>query len=133
MAAGADDYGRLDQVEIAGARHRALGRREEPDPGVARPADEEGPRRHEDTDCKRHGTTTLFAALNVLDGTVIGRNMQRHRHQEFIRFLTAIEAAVPTGSQVHALVDRCAAHKHPQVRAWLDRHPRWTFPFAPTS
>ena len=56
------------------------------------PADEEGPRRHEDADCKRHGTTTLFAALNVLDGTVIGRNMQRHRHQEFIRFCVA-EAA----------------------------------------
>ena len=84
-------------------------------------------------DYKRHGTTTLFAALNVLDGTVIGRNMQRHRHQEFIRFLNAIEAAVPTGSQVHAILDNYAAHKHPKVRAWLDRHPRWTFHFVPTS
>ena len=84
-------------------------------------------------DYKRHGTTTLFAALNVLDGTVIGRNMQRHRHQEFIRFLNAVEATVPDGKQVHAILDNYAAHKHPKVRAWLDRHPRWTFHFVPTS
>jgi transposase len=84
-------------------------------------------------DYKRHGTTTLFAALNVLDGTVIGRNMQRHRHQEFIRFLNAVEAAVPDGKQVHAILDNYAAHKHPKVRAWLARHPRWTFHFVPTS
>ena len=84
-------------------------------------------------DYKRHGTTTLFAALDVLDGTVIGRNMQRHRHQEFIRFLNAIEAEVPAGKTVHAILDNYAAHKHPKVRAWLDRHPRWTFHFTPTS
>jgi transposase len=84
-------------------------------------------------DYKRNGTTTLFAALNVLDGTVIGRNMQRHRHQEFIRFLNAVEAAVPQDKQVHAILDNYAAHKHPKVRAWLDRHPRWTFHFVPTS
>ena len=66
-------------------------------------------------DYKRHGTTTLFAALNVLDGTVIGRNMQRHRHQEFIRFLNAIEAAVPAGKLVHVILDNYAAHKHPKV------------------
>jgi transposase len=84
-------------------------------------------------DYKRHGTTTLFAALNVLDGTVIGRNMARHRHQEFVRFLNAIEAAVPQDKQVHAILDNYAAHKHPKVRAWLDRHPRWTFHFVPTS
>jgi transposase len=84
-------------------------------------------------DYKRHGTTTLFAALNVLDGTVIGRNMARHRHQEFIRFLNAIEGTVPAGRQVHAILDNYAAHKHPKVRAWLDRHPRWTFHFVPTS
>ena len=64
-------------------------------------------------DYKRHGTTTLFAALNVLDGTVIGRNMQRHRHQEFIRFLNAIEAAVPAGKLVHVILDNYAAHKQP--------------------
>lgn len=81
----------------------------------------------------RHGTTTLFAALNVLDGTVIGRNMQRHRHQEFIHFLNQVEAAVPAGKVVHAVVDNYATHKHPKVRAWLVRHPRWTFHFTPTS
>jgi transposase len=81
----------------------------------------------------RNGTTTLFAALNVMDGTVIGRNMQRHRHQEFIRFLNQVEAAVPAGKTVHAIVDNYATHKHPKVRAWLARHPRWTFHFTPTS
>jgi transposase len=82
---------------------------------------------------KRHGTTTLFAAMNVLDGTVIGRNMQRHRHQEFIRFLNAVEREVPAGKTVHAILDNYAAHKHPEVRKWLARHPRWTFHFTPTS
>ena len=84
-------------------------------------------------DYKRHGTTTLFAALDVLEGTVLGRCMQRHRHQEFIRFLNAIEAAVPAGKIVHAIADNYAAHKHPKVRAWLANHPRWTFHFTPTS
>jgi transposase len=84
-------------------------------------------------DYKRHGTTTLFAALNVFDGTVIGRNMQRHRHQEFIRFLNGIEAEVPAGKVVHVILDNYAAHKHPRVRQWLERHPRWTFHFTPTS
>lgn len=84
-------------------------------------------------DYKRHGTTTLFAALNVLDGTVIGRNMQRHRHQEFIRFLNAIEAQVPARKFVHVILDNYAAHKHPKVCQWLDRHPRFAFHFTPTS
>jgi transposase len=84
-------------------------------------------------DHKRHGTPTLFAALNVLDGTVIGRNMQRHRHQEFIRFLNAAEAEVPAGKIVHVILDNYAAHKHPKVRQWLDRHERFTFHFTPTS
>src|ERR1700716_3443842 len=84
-------------------------------------------------DYKRHGTTTLFAALNVLDGTVIGRNVQRHRHQEFIRFLNTIEEQVPAGKVIHAIVDNYATHKHPKVRQWLARHPRWTFHFTPTS
>ena len=65
-------------------------------------------------DYERHGTTTLFAAMNVLDGTVIGRNMQRHRHQEFIRFLNVIEKQVPVGKTIHAIVDNYAAHKHPK-------------------
>ena len=84
-------------------------------------------------DYKRHGTTTLFAALNVLDGTIIGRNMQRHRHQEFIRFLNTVEAQVPAGKIVHAIVDNYAPDKHPKVQAWLARHPRWVFHFTPTS
>ena len=84
-------------------------------------------------DYRRNGTTTLFAALNVLDGTVIGRNMQRHRHQEFIRFLNTIEAEAPVGKVIHAILDNYAVHKHAKVRRWLDRHPRWTFHFTPTS
>ena len=84
-------------------------------------------------DYKRHGTTTLFAALDVLDGKVIGQNMQRHRHQEFIRFLNTIERQVPAGKVIHAIADNYGAHKHPKVKAWLKRHPRWTFHFTPTS
>jgi len=81
----------------------------------------------------RNGTTTLFAALDVLEGTVIGRCMQRHRHQEFIRFLNAIEAEVPAGKVVHVILDNYAAHKHPKVMQWLGRHPRFVFHFTPTS
>ena len=84
-------------------------------------------------DYKRNGTTTLFAALNILDGTVIGRCMRRHRHQEFIRFLNAVERAVPAGKVVHAIVDNYAAHKQPNVLKWIADHPRWTFHFTPTS
>ena len=82
-------------------------------------------------DYKRHGTTTLFAALNILDGTVIGRNMQRHRHQEFIRFLNTIEEQVPVGKVIHTIVDNYATHKHPKVRQWLARHPRSDVPLHP--
>jgi transposase len=84
-------------------------------------------------DYKRNGTTTLFAALNVLDGSVIGQCMQKHRHQEFIRFLNRIEAKVPKGKDIHVVLDNYAAHKHPKVVAWLARHPRFTFHFTPTS
>ena len=63
----------------------------------------------------RHGTTTLFAALNVLDGTVLGRCMARHRHQEFLRFLNTIEAAVPAGKLIHCILDNYGTHKHPKV------------------
>jgi transposase len=84
-------------------------------------------------DYKRHGTTTLFAALNVLEGKVIGRCMQRHRHQEFIRFLNTIETDIPAGRIIHVVLDNYATHKHPRVRAWLDRHPRFVFHFTPTS
>jgi transposase len=84
-------------------------------------------------DYKRHGTTTLFAALNVLDGTIIGRSMKHHRHQDFIRFLNAVDAQVHRRKDIHAIVDNYATHKHPKVREWLIRHPRWTFHFTPTS
>ena len=84
-------------------------------------------------DYKRNGTTTLFAALNVLDGTVIGRNMKRHRHQEFLRFLNVIERDVPAGKVIHVILDNYSPHKHEKVRQWLVRHPRWTFHFTPTS
>ena len=84
-------------------------------------------------DYKRHGTTTLFAALNVLTGTVIGQNTARHRHQEFLHFLNQIERDVPADKAIHVILDNYCTHKHANVRAWLARHPRWTFHFIPTS
>ena len=69
----------------------------------------------------------------MLDGTVLGRCMQRHRHQEFIRFLNAIERAVPAGKVIHVILDNYATHKHPKVLRWLGRHPRFVFHFTPTS
>jgi transposase len=84
-------------------------------------------------DYKRHGVTTLFAALNVLDGKVIGQCMKRHRHQEFIRFLNVIDARVAKKKMVHVIVDNYAAHKHPKVLEWIKTHPRFVFHFTPTS
>ena len=84
-------------------------------------------------DYKRNGTTTLFAALNMLDGTVIGDCMPRHRHQEFIRFLQLINVKTPLDLDIHLIVDNYGTHKHPRVRAWLKRHPRFHLHFTPTS
>jgi len=84
-------------------------------------------------DYKRNGTTTLFAALDVLEGKVVGRCMQRHRHEEFIRFLNTINTEIPAGKAVHVILDNYAAHKHPAVLAWLARHKRFFFHFTPTS
>ena len=84
-------------------------------------------------DYKRHGTTTLFAALDVLEGRIIGQCMARHRHQEFIRFLNKINRETPVGRELHLIVDNYATHKHPKVFAWLERHPRFHFHFTPTS
>src|SRR5262249_10138239 len=84
-------------------------------------------------DYKRNGTTTLFAALNILEGRVIGRCMQSHRHQEFIRFLNAVEREVAAYKAVHVVLDNYATHKHAKVTAWLQRHQRFTFHFSPTS
>jgi transposase len=84
-------------------------------------------------DYKRNGTTTLFAALNILDGTVVGRCMPSHTHKEFIKFLNAVERAVRPGRIIHAIADNYATHKHPKVKKWLADHPRWLFHFTPTS
>ena len=84
-------------------------------------------------DYKRNGTTTLFAALNVLEGKVIGQCMQRHRHQEFVRFLNKINRETPAELDVHVILDNYGTHKHPKVMAWLKRHPRFHFHFTPTS
>ena len=84
-------------------------------------------------DDKRHGTTTLFAALSMLDGHVIGNCMPRHRHQEFIRFLQTIDAETPPALELHLIVDNYGTHTHPRVRSWLGRHPRVHLHFTPTS
>ena len=84
-------------------------------------------------DYKRHGTTTLFAALSMLDGKVIGDCMPRHRHQEFIRFLKKIDKETPFGLDLHLIVDNYCTHKHPCVKSWLLRHPRFHLHFTPTS
>jgi len=84
-------------------------------------------------DYKRHGTTTLFAALNVATGKVIGQCMPRHRHQEWLKFLRAIDQATPKGLDLHLIADNYAAHKHPAVKAWLAKHPRFHMHFTPTS
>jgi putative transposase len=83
-------------------------------------------------DYKRHGTTTLFAALNVLNGAVLASCKPRHRHQEFLAFLREIDKAVPVELDVHCIVDNYATHSHPKVKAWLASRPRWHMHFIPT-
>lgn len=84
-------------------------------------------------DYKRNGTTTLFAALSMLDGKVIGDCMSRHRHQEFIRFLKKIDSETPSELDLHLIADNYGTHKHPRVKSWLRRHPRFHLHFIPTS
>lgn len=84
-------------------------------------------------DYKRHGTTTLFAALNVLDGTVIAQCQPRHRHSEWLTFLRQIHRETPKGKELHLICDNYSAHKHPKVKAWLEKHPRFHIHFTPTS
>ena len=84
-------------------------------------------------DYKRNGTTTLFAALSMLDGKVIGDCMPRHRHQEFIRFLKKIDVQTASDLNLHLIVDNYGTHKHPRVQSWLRRHPRFHLHFIPTS
>jgi transposase len=84
-------------------------------------------------DSKRNGTTTLFAALDVATGRVIGQCMKRHRHQEWLKFLRMIDRNTPLRLDVHLIADNYATHKHPKVKAWLKRHPRFHMHFTPTS
>jgi transposase len=84
-------------------------------------------------DYKRHGTTTLFAALNTLDGKVIGECMAKHRHQEFLRFLRRLDKEYPGKIPLHLILDNYGTHKQPKVKAWLEKHPRFKLHFTPTS
>ena len=84
-------------------------------------------------DYRRHGTTTLFAALDVLTGVVIGQCLPRHRHTEFLKFLKVIDREVPRGLEIHMVLDNYATHSHPAVQAWLERHRRFHLHFTPTS
>ncbi len=84
-------------------------------------------------DYKRHGVTTLFAALDVATGKVIGQCMKRHRHQEWLKFLRIIDRTTPTALDLHLIADNYAAHTHPAVKAWLVKHPRFHMHFTPTS
>ncbi len=84
-------------------------------------------------DYKRHGTTTLFAALNTIDGSVLATCMRRHRHEEWLRFLRMIERSVPKEKDIHIIADNYATHKHPNVRRWLERNSRVHVHFTPTS
>ena len=112
-----------EKSQIRGARSHPAGT-----------AVEEGPRPRTMThDYKRHGTTTLFAALDVATGKVIGECMSRHRHQEFLRFLRTIDRNAPKQFDLHLIVDNYATHKHAKVKAWLKRHPRFHLHFTPTS
>ena len=84
-------------------------------------------------DYKRNGTTSLFAALNVRDGSVIGTCMNKHRHQEWIKFLNLIKRSVPEDKDIHIICDNYSTHKHQKVKAWFERHPRFHCHYTPTS
>src|SRR5580704_3637796 len=84
-------------------------------------------------DYQRHGTPTLFAALNVLEGTVIGECQSRHRHQEFLRFLDRIDQSVGAGVDIHLVLDNYGTHQHREVKKWLSARPRYHVHFTPTS
>ena len=101
-----------------------------PQPGLPMKKGRAGTMTH---DYKRHGTTTLFAALNVLEGTVIGKCYKRHRHSEFLRFLREIDRQTPPDLDIHLIVDNYSTHKHERVKKWLVRNPRFHIHFFPTS
>ena len=93
----------------------------------------QGRARTQTHDYKRHGTTTLFAALNALEGTVIGQCAPRHRHQEYLKFLDLLEERTDADKEVHLIVDNYATHKHRKVQAWFKKHPRFAVHYTPTS
>jgi transposase len=99
-------------------------------PGLPMKRGRAGTMTHDD---QRNGTTTLFAALNTLDGTVISMCQDRHRHEEWLKFLRLIDRKTSKHLQLHLIVDNYATHKHPHVQQWLAKHPRFVMPFAPTS
>ena len=99
-------------------------------PGLPMKKGRAGTMTHDD---KRNGTTTLFAALDVATGHVIGQCMNRHRHQEWLEFLREIDRNTPRSLSVHLIADNYATHKHDKVEAWLERHPRFHMHFTPTS
>ena len=84
-------------------------------------------------DYKRNGTTTLFAALELAEGKVIGQCYARHRHQEFLKFLKRLDFEFPVQIKLHVVMDNYGTHKHPKVQSWLQRHPRFVPHFIPTS
>ena len=84
-------------------------------------------------DYKRHGTTTMFAAMDAASGKVVSLCQQRHRHQEWLKFLRLIDVAIPVHLQIYLIADNYATHKHPKVRRWMERHPRFHVTFTPTS
>jgi len=101
-----------------------------PQPGLPMKKGRAGTMTH---DYKRHGTTSLFAALDVATGAVIGQCMKRHRHQEFLRFLRTIDRQTPKKRDLHLILDNYATHKHSNVKTWLAKHPRFHLHFTPTS
>ena len=103
---------------------------ERPQPGLPLQQGEICTRPH---DYYRHGTITLFAALNYLSGKILAERAPRHRHQEWLKFLRTIEDQTPAGVDIHVILDNYATHKHPKVKAWLNRHPRFHLHFTPTS
>src|SRR5450756_2178130 len=84
-------------------------------------------------DDKRNGTTTLFAALSTLDGSVVGQCLPRHRHQEFLKFLRTLDREFPRDLELHLILDNYQTHKHANVHPWLEKHPRFHLHFTPTS
>jgi transposase len=111
--------------------HEGFGAGAGPHPALV--AYEEGRAGTMTSDYKRHGTTTLFAALNALDGTVIGSCMDKHRHEEFLKFLRTVDKEVPKGVAANMILDNYATHKHPVVKVWLVKRPRFHLHFTPTS